>query len=177
MEDNIIKKEIEELYKRFDELKTHNCEFIIGKNDPTYHLVKFDKVDKLKFPKRGVYFLMVDGFVSYVGMSESGIKKRIFGEYGNTFHTNHSDTKLFESFKFINLEHNDDDIKDIEYKYINMFNPPQNIMGKHNRFTHLIPSEYKDKSKEGKQMYDDVEKEISLYKSKKLREAFSRVLS
>ena len=111
---------------------------------------------------KGLYFLLIDEYVTYVGMSIASIENRIFGENGNTFYKNHSNTKLFNSFKVLNLENkNKYQIKELEEIYINMFAPPQNVTANHSYYVHLMPLEYSEQNISGKIEYKDYNELIS----------------
>ena len=152
----ITKNKVKKLYNDFKELETYNCNFRYHKDDYTNYLVSLSEISKPTYPHQGLYFLLIDEYVTYVGMSIASIENRIFGENGNTFHKNHSNTKLFNNFKVLNLENkNKKQIKELENIYINMFAAPQNVMSNNSWYVHLMPIEYLKENKIGKKQYDD----------------------
>ena len=158
----ITKNKVKKLYNNFKELETYSCNFRHHKDDYTNYLVSLSETSKPIYPHQGLYFLLIDEYVTYVGMSIASIENRIFGENGNTFHKNHSNTKLFNSFKVLNLENkNKYQIKELEEIYINMFAPPQNVTANHSCYVHLMPLEYSEKNTSGKIEYKDYNELIS----------------
>ena len=158
----ITKNKVKKLYNNFKELETYSCNFRHHKDDYTNYLVSLSETSKPTYPHQGLYFLLIDEYVTYVGMSIASIENRIFGENGNTFYKNHSNTKLFNSFKVLNLENkNKYQIKELEEIYINMFAPPQNVTANHSYYVHLMPLEYSEQNTSGKIEYKDYNELIS----------------
>jgi len=89
------------------------------------NFIKFIFDDELNemAKNKGVYILFK---IDYVGMSTSGIAKRI-----NNGHQKKS--VMHEVVGFIAMdESSDDSIRDIEYRLINTYHPPLNIIGNNN---------------------------------------------
>tara|TARA_R100000951_G_scaffold66344_1_gene56118 strand:+ start:774 stop:1304 length:531 start_codon:yes stop_codon:yes gene_type:complete len=169
----ITKNKVKKLYNDFKELETYSCDFNYNKDDYTNYLVSLSESSKPTYPHQGLYFLLLDNYVTYVGMSISSIENRIFGEYGNNLHKNHSNTKLFNSFKVLNLENkNKYFIKNLESTYINMFAPPQNVMLNNNAFVNFMPIEYSVENTKGKKQYNDYTDLISEQFCKSLKEFY-----
>jgi len=103
---------------------------------------------------RGVYFLMLDEYVVYIGMSISSIYNRFVGSYGKEGHIHN---KIFNKYKIMPLKNlHEYEIKKIEYYYINLFNPIENVVSKHQRFISDLPKDYIDKSKKGIDIYNNI---------------------
>ena len=152
----ITKNKVKKLYNDFKELETYSCNFNYNKDDYTNYLVSLSETSKPTYPHQGLYFLLINGYVTYIGMSIASIENRIFGDGSNNFYTNHSNTKLFNSFKVLNLESkNKNYIRDLESTYINMFAPPQNAMLNNKFYVNLMPLEYTKENTIGKKQYDD----------------------
>lgn len=173
----ITKNKVKKLYNDFKELETYSCNFRYKKGDYKNYLVSLSETSKPIYPHQGLYFLLLDNYVTYVGMSISSVENRIFGEYGNNLHKNHSNTKLFNSFKVLNLENkNKYFIRDLESTYINMFAPPQNVMLNNKRFVNLMPLEYFKENTIGKKQYQDYTDLISEQVCKSLKEFYKITL-
>ena len=167
----ITKQKVKKLYNDFKELKTYDCLFRYNKNDYNKYRVSLSENCKPIYPHQGIYFLLENNYVTYVGMSIASIENRIFGDGSNNFYTNHSNTKIFNSFKVLNLEsENKNYITDLECTYINMFAPPQNAMLNNKYYVNLMPLEYTKENTLGKKSYKEYTDLISEQHLKSIRQ-------
>ena len=97
--------------------------------------------------KSGIYFLEIDGFVTYIGMSSICIYDRIMND--------HAHRKWFNSFRVVDVDssHN---IYDIESLMINVFNPYHNNIMKGYAYKHFLPAHYEVANKKGKSFFDRI---------------------
>ena len=150
-----MENRVKELYSHFENADIHKCKFSYNPKNCNEHVVRWSDKNKLELPIKGIYFLMIDNFVVYVGMSISGIKTRIFGDVHNARNGYHFDTKVFNSFKTINLDYLDkESIMEIESIYINMLNTHYNSIGNHQKFLHFVPQNYWTQLISGRNKFD-----------------------
>ena len=80
------------------------------------------------YKKKGIYFLVKNEVVVYVGMSNYSIHHRV---------DCHQNRKKFDSVFFIDLK-NSDSLRVAEYVYINIFNPKYNKIDKNFEYSDYI---------------------------------------
>lgn len=150
-------KEDIKLYKLFTEAKEVKGDFL---HNPENFNETFVDLDEFLDDCKGIYFLTIKGkYVTYVGMSSVSIKDRI---YGGGLSEGHVYRKVFDSFKYIPLEKLDKhDIKAMESRFIQLFSPPENVMGRCPNKLCTI-KEYLETTKEHKEKFNSFQEERSM---------------
>lgn len=163
MNENIVIADmVNVLYGRFKDAPEILCDaFVNNAEKPTSTIVRVRDNDAYKLeglPCQGIYFLMLCNYVCYVGMSVSCIETRIFGSH---IFSGHCENKIFNRFKYINLEElSKYEIQNMESMYINMFAPYYNKILNNAVFYDYMPKEYFDNSNDGKVKLQNIAEKI-----------------
>ena len=119
---------------------------------------------------KGLYFLMWDEYVVYVGMSNSSIYNRVNGSHGEN---GHIDDKIFNNIRVIDMVGVEKDIilKE-EFYFINLFNPYYNRLHKRNLYSSELPNSYIILSGESKNNFYDIITNINKERALKMSQYF-----
>ena len=106
----------------------------------TFSLKKYDKINKNDCTSNsGIYFLHINSFISYIGISQNISDRLFFGREPHIYN------KFFTHFSYVEIKKDNYDLQKLERILINFFNPIDNSSQRNQLYLSELPKDYADK--------------------------------